>query len=322
MRPLLKCILTGLLFLASSPSSLWGQTYPERPITLILPTSPGGTADNINRLVAEKVSSFIGQPIVPEYRPGSGGMIGTEALSRARPDGYTIGFLGAGVVASQGLGKQLPFDVRDFVPVGQFFNLLMALNVRPGLDVHSVEDFVALAKSKPGQMSFGSTGYGGPTHIAAELFMRATGIKLKHVPYKGDPEAFVDLVAGRIDMVITTTYASIPLHQDGRVRILAVSGPARLSSLPDVPTFLESKIEAGEFISFNSWLLPPNTPPHLASKLSDALLQAGKDEGLRVRLSEFGATLVSVSPAELSQRITSEIERYESLSKDTGIRLN
>ena len=324
MQPLLKWFLRAAVlgWLASLPAaSSVAQTYPSRPLTLIVHAAAGGSIDMINRLIAEKVSASLGQPIVVEFRPGGGATIGATAVARARPDGYTIGFLGSSIPAAQGLGKPLTFDVRDYVPLTQIMNLRQGLQVSTSLPVRNLPELVALAKASPGKLNFGSTGYGSAPHIAVELFMQATGTKFTHVPYQSGAVAMQDLISGRVDFYIDGTSVAIPLHRDGRIRILAVTGDARAEVAPEIPTMREAGFGNAEYYSWGSWVMPPNTPPEIAAKLSEATLRATKDDTIRKRLNDVGVELFGAGPIELGAFIKAELAKYQELSRTAGIKL-
>ena len=304
-----------------SASTGTAQTYPSRPITLIIHSAAGGSIDMVNRLVAEKVSATLGQPIVLEFRPGGGATIGATAVARAQPDGYTVGFLGSSIPAAQGLGKPLTFDVRDYVPLVHFINLRLGVQVSTSLPVHSLSEFVALAMAQPGKLNFGSTGYGSAPHIATEFFMQATGTKLTHVPYQSGAVAMQDLIAGRIGFYVDGTSIAIPLHKAGQIRILAVTGAARTAAAPDVPTMREIGFAQAEYYAWGGWVMPPKTPPEIARKVSDAALQAVQDDGIRRRFDEVGVELVGTGPVALGAFIKSELAKYQDLAKSANIKL-
>jgi tripartite-type tricarboxylate transporter receptor subunit TctC len=307
--------LTGL-----STATLSDESYPNRPITLIVHSAAGGSIDLVNRLFAEKVSAALGQPIILEFRPGGGATIGATAVARAQPDGYTIGFLGSSIPAAQGLGKPLLFDVRDFVPLAQIINLRLGLQVNPSLPVRSLSELVALAKARPGKLNYASTGYGSAPHIATEFFMRATGTRLTHVPYPSGAVAMQDLIAGRVDFYIDGTSIGIPLHKTGQIRILAVTGNARTSAAPDIPTMREAGFGPAEYYAWGSWVMPPKAPPEIAKRVSDAVLEAATDDGIRKRLDDVGVEVVSSGPAELETFINLELAKYLDLAKSANIK--
>jgi tripartite-type tricarboxylate transporter receptor subunit TctC len=316
----LRTAVLGWLAGLSAAASV-AETYPSRPLTLIVHAAAGGSTDLVNRLIAEKVSATLGQPIVVEFRPGGGATIGATAVARARPDGYTIGFLGSSIAAAQGLGKPLTFDVRDYVPLTQIINLRQGLQVSTALPVRNLPELVALAKASPGKLNFGSTGYGSAPHIAAELLMQATGTKFTHVPYQGGAVAMQDLISSRVDFYIDGTSIGIPLHRDGKIRILAVTGEARADAAPEIPTMREVGFSNAEYYSWGSWVMPPNTPPEIAAKLSEAALRAAKDDTIRKRLNEVGVELFGAGPNELGAFIKAELAKYRELSRTAGIKL-
>jgi tripartite-type tricarboxylate transporter receptor subunit TctC len=320
VRSLLGAAVLGWLAGPSLSPSI-AQTYPSRPINLIIHSAAGGSIDMVNRLIAEKVSATLGQPIVLEFRPGGGATIGATAVARASPDGYTIGFLGSSIPAAQGLGKPLTFDVRDYVPLAHFINLRLGLQVNTSLPARNLPELVALAKAEPGKLNFASTGYGSAPHIATEFFMQATGTKLTHVPYQSGAVAMQDLIAGRVNVYIDGTSVAIPLHKAGQIRILAVTGSARTPAAPEIPTMREAGFGQAEYYAWGSWVMPPKTPPEFAKKASDAVLQAATDDGIRKRLDAVGVELVSIGPADLQAFIKSELTKYQDLAKSANIKL-
>jgi tripartite-type tricarboxylate transporter receptor subunit TctC len=315
-----RVAVLGWLASVSVASSV-AQPYPSRPLTLIVHAAAGGSTDLVNRLIAERVSVSLGQPIVVEFRPGGGATIGATAVARARPDGYTIGFLGSSIAAAQGLGKPLTFDVRDYVPLTQIINLRQGLQVSTSLPVRSLPELVALAKASPGKLNFGSTGYGSAPHIAVELFMQATGTKFTHVPYQSGAVAMQDLISGRVDFYIDGTSVGIPLHRDGKIRILAVTGNTRAEAVSEIPTMREAGFGNAEYYSWGAWVMPPSTPPEIAAKLSEATLRAARDDAIRKRLNEVGVELFGAGPNELGAFIKAELAKYQELSRTAGIKL-
>jgi tripartite-type tricarboxylate transporter receptor subunit TctC len=289
-------------------------------MTLIVHSAPGGSIDLVNRLIAEKVSAVLGQPIVLEFRPGGGATIGATAVARAAPDGYTIGFLGSSIPAAQGLGKPLGFDVRDFVPLAHFINLRLGVQVNTSLPVRNLADVVELAKAQPGSLNFASTGFGSAPHIATEFFMQATGTKLTHVPYQSGAVAMQDLVAGRVNFYIDGTSIAIPLHRAGQIRILAVTGSSRTAAAPDLPTMREIGFGRAEYYAWGGWVMPPGTPPKFAKRVSDAVMLATTDDGIRKRFDDVGVELVSIGPAEMAIFIKSELAKYQDLATSAHIK--
>jgi tripartite-type tricarboxylate transporter receptor subunit TctC len=246
--------------------------------------------------------------------------IGATAVARAAPDGYTIGFLGSSIPAAQGLGKPLGFDVRDFVPLAHFINLRLGVQVNTSLLVHNLADVVELAKAQPGSLNFASTGFGSAPHIATEIFMQATGTKLTHVPYQSGAVAMQDLVAGRVNFYIDGTSIAIPLHTAGQIRILAVTGSSRTAAAPDLPTMREIGFGRAEYYAWGGWVMPPGTPPKFAKRVSDAVMLATTDDGIRKRFDDVGVELVSIGPAEMATFIKSELAKYQDLATSAHIK--
>lgn len=323
MRPriylgfLVACVL-------ALPAAGAGTTrYPDRPMTLILASSAGGSLDYISRLVSEKVSARLGKPVVLDFRPGAGNMIGALAMAKARPDGYTIGSLTTAIVAAQGFGRESAFDVREFVPLGQFVDYRVGLAINPKLPFRTVAELVAYAKAHPGKLNYGTTGVGSTPHIAAAQFMAATQTQMVAVPYQSDSIATQDLVAGgRIDLYFSVSATQIPLYKEGRIRILAFTSATRSAAAPEVPTFDELGLSAAAFHSWGGWIFPPKTPPDMANKVSGALAGLSSDREMRKRFEAVGCELVDLGPERFDELIKSDIGKFHDLVKSIGLKFD
>ena len=314
--------LLAVILSVASPRCFADDAYPSRPVTLIIHSAAGGPIDILNRLISARVSEILKQPIVLEFRPGGGTIVGATAVANATPNGYSIGFLGSAVPAIQALGKPVMFDVRKYVPIGRFANLPMAAMVGSTSTVRSLPELIALARDKPGRLKFGSTGYGSAPHLAMELLMRATGTQFTHVPYTSGAIAMQDLIAGRIDVLVDAASQAVPLHQAGEVRILAMSSLQRNRVLPDVPTFKELDLDAAAYQGWGAWVGPLGMRQDQAQVVSAALLEASRDESVRKRFEDLGAEAMDVGPKELGHFIDSEFEKFRKLGHDTGLKID
>ncbi len=238
----MKRLLIGLVALALVAANALAQTYPVKPVKLIVPFPPGGNTDIVGRLIADKLSTSLGQQVYVENRGGAGGMIGAEAAAKSPNDGYTLFFSTTGTLASApSMHSDLRYDpIKDFAPIGTLANAPVVVLVREDLPVHSLNELIDLAKAKPGTLKFGSAGTGHFVHIAGEMFKAAAGVDMLHVPYKGVSQALVDMLGGRIDVMFDAPAQYEPQLRSGKVRALAVAAPRRLARLPDVPTAAEA----------------------------------------------------------------------------------
>ncbi|WP_256977448.1 Bug family tripartite tricarboxylate transporter substrate binding protein [Bordetella genomosp. 10] len=257
--------------------------WPDRPIRMIVPYPPGGATDVAARLYAQHMGDYLKQSVVVENKAGAGGELGAEYVAHAPPDGYTVlmGALGSLAINAAMLEKQNYSFAKDYKGVSVAITMPMALAVSTKVPAHNLAELVALAKQRPGRLTFGSAGTGSSQHMAGELFKQVTGTDILHVPYRGSGPAVTDLLGGQIDMVIETLPALIPQAGSGKIRILAVSAPARVPSLPDVPTFAEAGVQGYAVATTYALLAPAGTPPAAIEKMSLAMQQAGKLPAVR-----------------------------------------
>ena len=263
-------LLTIALQVAALPA--WTQTasYPSRPVRFVVPFPPGGATDVVARLIAQKLTERLGQPIIIESKPGGGTLIGTEFVARAPADGYTILFTtNAAIAVLPHIHKKLPFDpFKDFIHVVQVCNLPFLLAVHPSMKAGTLNDLLALARANPGKLTFASTGQGGTPHLAGEMLKTAAGVDLTHVPYKGAGPATNDLLGGQVDMMFTSLTGAIPHVKTGKLRALGVTGARRSPALPDVPTIAEAGVKDFESTSNYGFSVPRETPPAIVAKLN------------------------------------------------------
>ena len=295
--------------------------WPSKPIRLIVPFTPGGVTDTSGRLIAENLGKRLGQQVVVDNKPGASGNIGTALAKAAPADGYTLvlGFDGTMVINPHVFSK-LPFDtVKDFTPVGKIGDATLILVANPDVPVKSLADVIALSKSRPGGLSFGTSGTGGTPHIAGELLKLRTGANLTHVPYKGGGQAMTDVLGGTIPLVYTAVAGAHGHVKSGKLKALAVSSAQRTSALPDVPTFVESGVP--DFV-VNSWvglLAPAGTPAAVVTRLNTELNAVLNDATVREKLRVMGIEPAPGTPEQYRDEIRRDLDRYGAVVKSAGI---
>jgi len=306
-------------------SSAQAQAFPQKPVQFVVPYAAGGAGDIFARTVAQKLSSAFGQQVVVVNRPGANGIIGMEQVAKAAPDGYTI-VMGnsAPMVLNPSLYPKLPYDpIKDFAPVtlGTLYPYIVI--VHPSVPAKSVAELVKLAKSRPGQLQYGSSGNGGANHLAGEMFKRAAQIDIVHVPFKGSAPALADTVAGQISMMFDTIVTTVPQLKAGKVRALAVTGEKRAPQTPDVPTIAESGYSGYKVTSWQSILAPAGTPRPIVERLYQESAKALKLPDVIERLATQGGNeIVASTPDEFAKVIREEIVSYGRIIKAANIRLD
>jgi tripartite-type tricarboxylate transporter receptor subunit TctC len=313
-------LLCPALF-AIAACGAWAQSYPVKPLRLVVGFTPGGGVDINARLLAPKLSEYLGQQVIVDNRPGAGTNIANEFVARAAPDGYTLLVNTAAVVINMTLYKKVNFDaIKDFVPISLFSQSPNILTVHPSLPVKGVKDLVALAKAKPGAMNFSSAGAGTTQHLTGELFKLRTGTQIVHVPYKGSAPSLTALLGGEVEM----TFANIPAisgHVKAkRLRALANAGAKRNDQLPDVPTMSESGIKGVEVVVWYGVFAPAGTPREIVTTLANAIAKAARAPDTRQRLIEQGAEPVGNTPDEFSKFLKEELTRWAEVVKVSGAR--
>ncbi len=327
MTPLfIRCLIaaTTSLALIAGPSA-WAQSdtarYPDRPIKLIVPYPPGGSADPAARLVAGDIGPRLGQTVVVENKAGAAGAIGTEAVARAAPDGYTLLLHTSVISTDPHLKPNAPYDVqRDLVPVSLVVKGPYLLVVNPALPVRNVAELIAYAKAHPGKLSFGSAGLGSSGHLIGELFKQAAGIDMIHVPYKGGGPSIVGLAGNEVQLVFDTFSGSRALAESGKLRAIAVTGDARSPLMPQVPTVAESGLK--DFTA-EYWLgifAPARTPPAIVARLHEVISQALQNPAVRDQTMSQGNVPQALGPAEFARVFASDIARYKTVIEAAGIR--
>ncbi|MBY0266233.1 MAG: tripartite tricarboxylate transporter substrate binding protein [Burkholderiales bacterium] len=318
--PLLSAI--AALVLSTSPALAQSQAYPTKPVRMIIALAPGGGTDTIGRYLAQKMSEAWGQNVVADNRPGAGGSIATELVAKSAPDGYTMLTNSSGVTITPSIMK-LGYDPRkDLLPVSLAVISPGVLVVHPSLPVKSVQDLIAHAKSKPGELLFSSSGQGSGQHLAMELFAQMTGLKLTHVPYKGTAPSITDVVAGRISMTIASVISTRPFFTTGKLRALAVVGPKRTPALPDYPTIAESGVPG---FGYNNWyavFLPGGTPKPIAVRVQEVITKAVTTPDAQKLLIGQGLDPVGSTVDEFTKMYLEEIPRWAKVVKTVGLQAN
>jgi tripartite-type tricarboxylate transporter receptor subunit TctC len=310
-----------LLAAAFVPAAASGQEYPSRPIRFIVGFVPGGVADLMARGLAQKLSEAWAQQAIVDNRAGAGGIIAMQIAAKAAPDGYTL-LMGSstGFSITPALKPNLPYDpVRDYTPITRMAMTPVIFTVQPSFPAKTVPELIQIAKAKPGQMSYGSTGYGGAPHIAAELLKRMAGIDMTHVPFKGGGEAIIALMGGHIQLSSGAVSTALPQMKSGRMRALGVTSAKRLTATPDVPTLAESGLAGFEVEQWYGVFAPPAMPPAITRKLNQALVRILEADSLRKEFSGQGIEVVSSTPEALATYVKSERARWATVLKDLGI---
>ncbi|WP_240791112.1 tripartite tricarboxylate transporter substrate binding protein [Roseomonas sp. AR75] len=318
-----RTLLSATLALPGAAALAQAQPFPQRPVRVIIPFAPGGGTDNLARLIEPLVNRRLGQNLVIETRPGAGGVIGTEIVARAEPDGYTVLMTDASFTINPGLHPRLPFDAeKDFVAVTMLASGSSVLLVHPSLGVRTLQEFLALARARPGQLSYASGGNGTGPHLAAELVKIQANIELVHVPYRGTGPATNDVVAGHVPLMFNGMSAAKPHVEAGRLIALAVTGEQRNPGLPDVPTFDEQGLHGIEASSIWGIYAPARTPEAAVLKLSQSFAGAVTDPAIAQRLEYLGFTPVGSDPATHAQRVAADIARWRNVIRTAGIRVD
>jgi tripartite-type tricarboxylate transporter receptor subunit TctC len=298
--------------------------YPTRAIRIVVPFAPGGNVDLVARGIAPRMSESLGQQVVVDNRPGSSGILGAQLVAKAPPDGYTVLAVANTFAVVPSLVSKPGYDpLKDFAGVSLTCLVPQVLVVNPSLPVRSIKELIALAKTRPGQLSYASAGVGGTGHMAAELFNRHVGVKMLHVPYKGNAQAIVDVIAGNVTMMFDQVSTSTPHIKAGKLRGLAVTSKNRSPLLPDLPTIDQSGAPGFEDITFNGLAAPAGTPRDILMRLNAEVAKAVRTPALRDRFIELGVELTSsATPDEFSAYIKAEFDKKARLAREAGIKID
>jgi tripartite-type tricarboxylate transporter receptor subunit TctC len=312
--------LLGLLLAVVALGSL-AQNYPSKPVRFILPFPPGGGTDILGRMIAERLSAALGQPVVIENRGGAGGNVGTEAAARSAPDGYTIVLVAPSLAISPTLYSKLNYDaVKDFAPVSLVATVPNVVITQPALPAATLQEFAALARAKPGGLNFGSGGSGTSNHLAGELFNIVAGVKLVHIPYKGVNLAMQDVLAGNVHFVVIGIPAAAPHIKAGKLRALAVLAPARSAALPEVPTAAEAGMPAFEVTTWYGVLAPAGTPRNVVNRLNAELVRIMHSPEMKEKLAATGTDPLTSTPEEFAAYIRREIAKWGDVVRKANLK--
>lgn len=296
------------------------QTYPERPVKLVVPYAPGGSADITARLVSDEWGKALGQSIVIENKAGAGGNVGVDSVAKSKADGYTIGLQTVSLAINPGLFPRMPYDtLKDLEPIGMVASSQHVLVVNPQLPASNVKELIALAKAQPGKLNYGSAGNGSTFHMSAELFKAVAGTDIVHVPYRGGGPALNDTIAGMVNMSFPVLSAARGMVESGRLRALGVTGPQRSPLLPNVPTIAEAGLPDYNFETWFMVFAPAGTPKAVIDKLNASLNQALGSPALKERMVREGFDPIPSTPAQAERRLAKEMPVWSKLIKDKGI---
>ncbi len=310
--------------LAAGPMSLFAETYPSKPIHLIVPFAPGGTTDIVARIVADQLGKELGQPVLVENRAGGGGSVGADVVAKAAPDGYTLGVATVSTMAvNPAANARIPYNnMTDFIPITKFVGVPNILAVHPSVPVKDVKEFIELLKKNPGKYSFATSGTAGIGHMMGELFLSASGTDMVHIPYKGAGPAIVDVIGGQVPVLFDNLPSSKPQIDAGKLRLLAVAAPKRLAAYPNVPTFAELKMAEVNDPAWYGMVAPAKTPKDIIDKLYAASVKAVNSAAIKDKLEQQGADPVANTPAEFARDIKAEYDKMKAIVVKKGIKLD
>jgi len=321
MKRLFGAIAAFSILLASAGHSL-AQGWPNRPIRMVVPYTPGGYTDLMARLVGQKISEALGQPVVFENKPGANAIIGTDVVAKAAPDGYTFGTVIAAHAVNATLNPKLPYDtLKDFSYVSLMSVAPLIMIAHPSLPANNVKELVALAKTKPGQLNFASSGVGAAAHLTMEMFKSRTGIEMQHIPYKGTAGALQDTVGGQINVMFDIVGPLMPQVRSGNAKAIVVTAKERIPAAPDVPTMAEQGMP--DFIS-GTWagiIAPAGTSKEIVDRVAAEAKKALADPAMKAKLAEQGIVAVGDGPDEFRVFVADEISRWSKVITDAGIKM-
>lgn len=316
-------ILVLCALMVGSTGALHGQEYPAKPVRMVVPFPVGGAPDVLARAVGADLAERLGQQVVIENRLGAGGNIAYDAVAKAVPDGYTLIFAATGLATNISLYRNLPYDpVRDFAPISLVANSAHVLVAHPDLPARSVRELIALAKGKPGEIAFGSSGSGTVLHLAGEMFNTMAGVKLVHIPYKGATLVRADLLSGRVGLMFSDLPGALPLIRSGALRALGVTGAQRLRLIPDVPTIAEAGVPGYAIEAWFGLLAPAGVPAPVVAKLNREVLAVLANAELRRRMADLGQEVAGTTSEEFGAFLKTEIQKMREVVRASGATVN
>jgi tripartite-type tricarboxylate transporter receptor subunit TctC len=319
VRPTLRILLAAFLMLLAS-SGAASATYPERPVTIVVPFAPGGANDVVVRIIQQPLAEALGQPVVVENRGGAGGNIGFAFVARAKPDGYTLLLAPNSFAVNVSLYAKAPYDpFKDFVPIAEISSFPVVITARPDLGVRTLQELIAHARAAPGKLNYATPGAGTLPHLATELIKLRTGIDMVHVPYAGAAPAAQALLGGTVEVATISIAAAAPLMAASRIRALAVTGAERWPDLPDVPTVTEAGVPQSVSETWQGVLAPAGTPVEAVKQLAAALVAVARREDVRVRLRQAGFAASGRGPDAFARRIAEDVPKWREVIEKTGL---
>jgi len=316
-----KSALAALLVAASATAL---AAFPDKPIRVVIGFPAGGPLDQHARLLSDRLQAVLGQPVLIDYKSGAGGTVGAQEVMKAAPDGYTLMLANTGVmVINPSLYSKLPYNtVRDFTPIARTAMQPLALLVNPKVPANSLKEFMDYARTRPGQVNYGSAGNGGISHLVPEMFKSATGLFMVHIPYRGSAPAFTDLMGGQVQFMAESIPQAASYHKQGKVKALAVTSRERNPALPDTPTVIESGIAGFEVVGFYGFLAPAGLPKDVTAKLSDAFRQVLASPEVRNRMTTQGADPAFLGSEDFGKFLAAEMPRWADAVKKSGAKLD
>ena len=318
-RALRAIVLGAAVFTASMAGA---QTYPEKPVRLVVCYAAGGNADLLSRIFAQKLGEALGQSFAVDNRGGANGVIGAEIVAKAPADGYTLLFIASGHSINPGLYPKMPFDtVKDFSAIGQVASTPLILTVNAALPARSLKELISIAKNRPGELNFASAGNGSPGHLSGALFNSVTGVRIMHIPYKATAQAITDLMSGQVQVMYPTATAVLPFIKSGKLKGLAITGRQRSALASDILTFKEAGLSY-EASTWTGFVAPAHTPQAIIDRVNAALVNIVKSPEVRERVVGLGADPISSTPAEFSALIASDMLKWGKVIKESGAKLD
>jgi tripartite-type tricarboxylate transporter receptor subunit TctC len=320
MMKRITLLLTGLLLALGTTA----QTFPSKPVRIVIGFPAGGPLDQHARLLADRLQTVLGQTVLIDYKAGAGGTVGAQDVMKAAPDGHTLMLANTGVmVINPALYSKLPYGtLKDFVPIARTAMQPLALLVNPKVPVNTLKEFMDYTRTRPGQINYGSAGNGGISHLVPEMFKSATGLFMVHIPYRGSAPAFTDLMGGQVQFMAESIPQAAAYHKQGKVRALAVTSRERNPALPEIPTVIESGIKGFEVVGFYGFLAPAGTPKDVVAKLSEAFRQVMTQPDLRSRMIAQGADPAFLGAEDFAKFLANEMPRWADAVQKSGARLD
>lgn len=320
MRKTLGLLLSGLLLSLTATA----QTFPSKPVRIVIGFPAGGPLDQHARLLSDRLQAVLGQPVLIDYKSGAGGTVGAQEVMKSAPDGHTLLLANTGtMVINPALYSKLPYGtLKDFVPIARTAMQPLALLVNPKVPVNTLKEFMDYARARPGQINYGSAGNGGISHLVPEMFKTATGLFMVHIPYRGSAPAFTDLMGGQVQFMAESIPQAAAYHKQGKVRALAVTSRERNPALPDIPTVIESGLKGFEVVGFYGFLAPAGTPREVVTKLSEAFRQVLTQPELRSRMISQGADPAFLGADDFAKFLAAEMPRWAAAVQKSGARLD